>query len=607
MLKSGLILFFLLIVWTGSGQEVFQKEIYYGNDTSKLKEVIHFTIKDTLMHGSYESFHLNGSLQTIGYFRLGIPDSTWIYYFENGRKRAEGAFRGGRAYNKWAYYYENGSKKSEGYLQDDIKHGSWTFFYENGNQKSTGTYYYDKKAGIWNYFYEDEVLKAQAYFEEGIGVYKEFYPSGGLKMEGKNEDEKSVGDWKYYYESGELQATGRFEDGLRVGEWKYYHTNGKISAIGTFTAGKETGIWKHYYQDGRVSAEGSMDSGEKDGFWKLYYPTGELKGEGDFEIGDGEYTEYYPNGTRRTSGRIVSGKKYGKWTFYTEEGLIDGEAMYHDDEGLYTGFYPNGTLKMKGVMSGDRRIGDWELYNPDGSLAGTYKPIYEDEAPIFKTRQSPKLTDPTGSEKPDYVYKNKRLRYFTPVINEYEGVIIAANPLAVAVHRLPIALEYYRQERLGYELQFVIFRNPFFTSNSKIPLDDIYTRGGTIEFRQKFYHADKKLGMWYFGHQIGFNALVHSVTILDNNFFEDFGQLNENRMYYGVVIGNRWVQNTSDSGFTIDAYLGIGAGIRSYTTNYSDNGGFALAFSDVIKNKGYFPILFGINIGHIGPKRRITK
>lgn len=607
MQKTGLIICFLLMQWAVWAQEIFQRELYHGGDTTKLKEVLHFTTKDTLLHGSYESFHLNGSLQTIGYYRMGVPDSLWTYYFENGRKRSEGHFCEGKTCDKWTYYFENGSKKSEGFLQGDIKHGSWTFYYENGSQKSTGTYYYDKKTGIWNYFYEDEVLKAQAYFEEGMGHYKEYYPSGGLKMEGPNKDDKSEGSWKYYYETGELQATGQFDDGLRIGEWKYYHKNGKLSAIGQFSKGKEQGIWKQYFEDGRVSSEGSMQNGQRDGFWKLYYPSGELKGEGDYTAGDGTYTEYYPNGTIRTTGTILGGKKYGRWVFYTEEGLVDGEAMYRDGEGLYTGFYPNGSLKMKGVMSGDRRIGDWELYHPDGSLAGTYKPIYEEEEPIFKTRRSARLTDPVGSDKPEYLYKNNRLRYFTPVINEYQGVIIGTNPLGMIVDRLPIALEYYRQERSGYQLQFILIRDPFFTANAKVPLEEIYTRGGTIEFLQKFYHADKKYGMWYFGHQVGFSSLVHSVTILDINFLEDFGQLNESRMYYGIVIGNRWVQRRTDAGFTIDAYVGIGAGVRSYVDNYSGNPGFDAAFADVIKGSGYFPVLFGLNIGHIGPKRRVTK
>ena len=607
MRKTGLTIFLMLMGWAGTAQQIFQKEYYFENDSSKLKEVIHFTVADSTIHGSYESFHHNGSLQTFGYYNMGIPDSTWTYYFENGRKRAQGKYKEGETDGKWTYYFENGNKKSEGILRKDIKNGTWNFYYENGQMKSTGTYYADQKSGIWNYFYEDNLLKAQAYFEEGKGNYKEYYPSGGIKMEGPNNNEKSEGEWTYYYETGEVQAKGQFENGLRIGEWTYFHKNGKISAVGKFSEGEEQGVWKHYYEDGTVSAEGAMQSGEKDGFWKLYYPTGELKGEGEYTIGDGMYKEYYPNGTQRTQGQVKNGQKFGKWVFYSEEGLVDGQAVFNDGEGLYEGYYSDGTLKMKGMMRDEKRIGEWQLFNPDGTLAGTYRPIYENESPIFKTRESRHLTDPMGSDKPDYLFKNNRLRYFTPMINEYEGIILGGNPLEVTVNSFPIALEYYFQERLGYELQFILHRDPFFKPLIDASIDEVYTRGGTFEFRQKFYHTDRKYGMWYFGHQLGFTYLTHTVNTLDNTFAEVTGQLYENRLYYGVFVGSRWMQRFADSGFTIDGYIGVGAGIRGYQTNYDANSGFEQAFADQFKNRGYFPVLIGLNFGFVGPKRRQTK
>ncbi len=600
------IIFLFFLIGAGA-QETFQREVFFNADSAQLKEIAHFRKSDSTLHGTYEAFHPNGSLQTFGHYQNGLPDSTWVYYYFNGRKRAEGKFKQGKSNGKWIYYYENGNRKSEGMLRDDIKHGTWTFYFESGKPKSTGTYYSDKKAGIWNYFYEDEVLKAQAYYENGTGIYKEFYPSGGVKMEGENEHEKSVGDWKYYYESGELQAEGKFEEGLRVGEWIYYHKNGQKAAVGKFTAGKEDGVWKHFYEDGTISAEGAMESGERDGFWKLYYPTGDLKGEGDFELGNGQYVEYYPSGKQRTRGQVKNGKKHGNWVFYSEEGLVDGEATFKNGEGTYTGFYPDGSVKMSGDMKDDKRVGEWQLYNQDGSLAGTYKPIYEDEAPIFKTRELSTPTDPIGSDKPEYLFKSNKLRYFTPTINEYDGVIFGTNPLFTGINRFPIAIEYYQQERLGYELQFTILREPFFVGDAQIGLNDVYSRGGTVEFRQKFYHEDRKLGMWYFGHLLGFGSLRHSVKVLDSSFEQELGEMTESRGYYGLTIGTRWVQRLTDSGFTIDAYVGMGFGLRDFQKNYAPDTTLDAQFDPLVKSKGYFPVLFGLNFGLVGPKRRLTK
>lgn len=607
MWRVRIILVLLVISSSAHGQEIFQKEIYFDSDSTVLKEVIHFKKKDSTLHGTYESFHLNGSLQTFGHYLNGQPDSVWVYYYQNGRKRAKGRFTEGRTDGKWTYYYENGNEKSSGILRNDVKHGTWTFYYESGKPKSTGTYYNDKKSGIWNYFYEDEILKAQAYYEEGSGLYKEFYPSGTMKMEGENKDEKSEGEWSYYYESGELQARGDFKSGLRVGEWIYYHPNGEKAAVGKFIEGHEDGVWKHYFEDGSLSAEGSMESGEKDGFWKLYYPTGEVKGEADYNTGDGEYIEYYPSGKRKTSGQILDGKKHGSWVFYSEEGLIDGKADFSKGEGTYTGYYPDGSLKMKGDMKDDRRVGEWELYNTDGTLAGTYKPIYENEAPIFKTRESESFAEPSGSDKPQYLFKNKKIRYFTSTINEYQGVIVGGNPAGAFIGKLPIALEFYQQERLGYELQFILHRDPFFTPEANIPLDNVFTRGGTIQLRQKFYHPDRKLGMWYFGHLLGYGNLTHSVRTIDENLEVTLGEVTENRYYYGIIVGDRWMQRFADSGFTVDGYVGLGIGRRTFTKNYTASQEVDSAFRNTIKDQPYFPVLIGLNIGFIGPKRRLTK
>ena len=607
MLPLWMISLLWILAFYTNAQSIFQREIFYGSDSSRLKEVIHFDSNDSTLEGSYESFHDNGSLQTFGHYKDNLPDSSWVYYYFNGRKRASGNFKQGRTNGKWIYYYENGNKKSEGIFREDIKHGLWTFFYESGKPKSTGTFVSNKKAEIWNYFYEDEMAKAQAYYENGQGVYKEFYPSGGIKMEGLNEDERSEGEWKYYFESGEIQAKGEFESGLRIGEWVYYHKNGTKSAVGKFTSGEEDGVWKHYYEDGTVSAEGAMESGERDGFWKLYYPTGEVKGEGDFELGNGVYFEYYPSGKQRTRGQLKQGKKHGKWVFYSEEGLVDGEATFKSGQGVYIGFYPDGRVKMKGEMKDDKRIGEWELYNQDGSLAGTYKPIYEDEAPIFKTRELEFPRDPTGSDKPEFLFRNNKLRYFTSSINEYDGVIFGGNPLAIGLGHFPIALEYYQHERLGYELQFTLHRDPFFTVDADIGFNSVYTRGGTVEFKQKFYHPDGRIGMWYFGHLVGAGGLQHSVKIVDQSSMQNQGEVSESRFYYGLITGTRWMQRFADSGITIDAYIGVGFGVRNFHENYVPSTAFDTEFESILKPKGYFPVLIGLNFGFVGPKRRLTK
>ena len=263
---------------------------------------------------------------------------------------------------------------------------------------------------------------------------------------------------------------------------------------------------------------------------------------------------------------------------------------------------------MTGLLKDDKRIGEWVLYNPDGSTAGTYHPIYEDEKPIFKSRISEDPTERLISEKPDYKFKRKGFKYFQPTINEYRGVILGTNPSWLVVHRLPVALEYYMQERLGYELQIDIVREPFFTSDQNIDTYELYRRGSKIHFRQKFYSTDKPLGMTYFGHQLSFNYIKSQVNHIDttivNATVNRFGSLIETGFGYGVFVGNRWMKDVGNSGISIDVYLGISIEGRSFEKQYEPTQVLDNYFDREIGGNVNFPIVFGINFGLVGPKSK---
>ncbi len=608
MLKSCTYIALLFLALTSFSQKQ-QGKRYYGSDSTKIKEIFHFSLNDSTLTGSYESFHSNGSLQTHGWYLQNLPDSTWTYYYENGRLKAVGRYSKGQADGLWKYYYENGNIKSEGILNGIIKEGKWTFYFENGGEKSSGEYLKSEKTGIWNYFYEDGSIKAQAFYNENEGEYKEFYPFGNIRMEGTTINDRSEGEWVYYYESGEVEASGEFIEGLRTGLWEYYHPNGETKATGNYSKGKRDGEWKYFHSNGVLSQSGRLYQDQKEGYWKLFYPTGELQGEATYDKGSGESSEYYTNGGKKSSGQIIDGAKEGKWVYYAENGRIEGEALFENGKGDYTGYYPNGNLKMEGRIEDDKRVGEWTLYNPNGSVAGTYNPIYENEKPIFKTRLSREYSsdDPDRFDKPEYKFKRRGLRYFQYRINEYRAVILGTNPVWLANDQLPIAIEYYMQERLGYELQLDLIRNPFFISNENIRDYTLFKRGAQISFRQKLYHEDSKFGMFYFGHQLSYSHVNYQVNHPDTLIFptfQKFGSMIESSYSYGVFIGNRYMRDVGDSGWTIDFFLGISVANRSYNRKFEADPVLDVYFNPEVQSALHFPVIFGVNFGFAGPDNK---
>ena len=609
MLKSCVTILLIVFSLFAMGQKTFVKRTYYDEEKTQLKEIVTLMKSDSSLHGKYQSLYLNGSLSVAGYYDHNLSDSTWIYYFENGRKKMEGSYSQGKQNGKWTYFYESGELKAKGIYQNNIRHGHWTYYFENGQEKSSGLYFNDLKEGIWNYSYEEGSLKAQAYFNKGVGSYKEFYPNGNIKTKGTNSHGQSEGEWTYYYESGETEANGVFKNGLREGPWKYFHKNGQVSAEGNFKSGEKSGIWKYYFPDGTVSSEGQMSKDQKDGFWKLYYQTGEVKGEGKYEKGSGDYIEYYASGKQKARGQIINDQKEGTWTYFSEEGLEDGTADFKKGRGDYIGYYPNGVIKMKGTIEDNKRVGEWSLYNPDGSLAGTYRPIYEEQKPIFRTTEEVRLKeDKNKKDKPEYRYKNKKLRYFEPRINEYNGIIVGTNPAWTLIGRLPLAVEYYIQERLGFEAQLTLLRDPFFTYD-RVKINSTKSIGSNIAIRQKFYHDDTNLGMFYFGHQLLGGFSQHHAYVYDSISFrpatiERKLEASEKRIAYGLFIGNRWMQRAEDSGFTIDVNIGVAIGRRFFTKDFDPEPQFDAHFSELNQDEIYLPIIMTINIGFAGPKRR---
>ena len=602
-----------LIAWLGGQSQSFETKKYYDEEKLDLQEIIEFRLSDSIPHGVYQSFYQNGNAKIKGNYKDGLPDGSWVYFYENGRKKTEGFYRASTQQGRWTYYFESGQLKASGTLENGEKTGYWTNYFENGNEKSSGSYFQDQKEGIWNYFFEDGSSKAQAYYESGNGSYKQFYPSGSIRMQGYNAQGVSEGTWEYYYESGELQAIGSFNRGLRDGQWEFYHKNGNVSASGRYENGKKTGHWTYYHENGQKSSEGEHVEDARDGEWNLYYESGDVKAVGSYDQGDGVYTEYYPSGTQKAKGEILDGKRHGSWIFFNESGVMDGEANFQSGKGEYTGYYPDQSVKMKGTLEDDKRVGEWELYNPDGSLAGVYRPIYEEEKPFYRITEIPPADETGGkgpSDKPEYVFKTKSIRYFKKTVNEYVGVIFATNPLWIIVDQLPLSAEYYFQERLGYELQLVYHRDPFFKLWRDAALNEVYSEGVGIFFRQKFYHPEEEFGMFYFGHELTVSIMNHQAKVQDMRVLPfERTEINTNEVLgaYGLFVGARWMQNGQNPGFTIDAYVGADVGFRSWERLYDEtNQDFNDVFESFNQSSLYVPIRFGVNLGWTVRRRSKT-
>ncbi len=570
----------------------FTRQTYHDQKKENLKEV--YQVKDTIrnvLHGRYVSYYLNGNIESKGQFTNNETTGVWEFFYETGNLKMRGILRQNANYGLWEYFYESGQKSMEGSINGKLREGEWRSYYENGQVKEVGDYINNKRSGLWKNYFEDGTKKGEIEYNDDFGRYTEYYHSGKVLAEGPRSGTKNSGHWRLFAEDGTLQSEGEFSNGKKNGSWTNYFPSGKVSSKGNYVNDDEYGNWEYFFEDGVLQSSGQYLDGQKNGHWKSVGVERNTTNEITYDKGSGEYREYYASGKLKSKGNIVNGKKQGKWEYFREDGKLEGDCTFNQGKGVYHGYYPNGNLQTKGPLEDDLKTGTWEIYENDGKLSGYYKPFYDDHN---LGKEITSLANKTAAKKS--MKRARGFNYFDARSNEFQGVIVATNPIFIAAGRLPLGVEFYLEERIGHEFEFVGIRDPFFKSDSEIAPNKLFERGYTISIKQKFYNR-AKVGMWYFGQEIRFTNMGHFVNqpIFPNSTEVFTVNAVEQRIEWGVLLGYRIMRKNDAKGFTIDAFIAGNIGYRGFNVD-SD---YATYFADINQNKFSTTFHFGLNFGNV--------
>jgi antitoxin component YwqK of YwqJK toxin-antitoxin module len=574
---------------TLAAQPVLRKT-WHDKERQFVKEI--FQVKDTvrnIRNGRYTSYYVNGKVESRGYFENNQTTGIWEFFYESGNLKMRGVLKNGTNSGNWEFFYENGQKSMEGVMNGRTREGKWNYYYENGSLKETGTYVAGKRQGIWKAFYEDGTLKSEGEYNDDYGLITEYYHSGKVYGSGPKAGTRKVGRWRYFSEAdGTLSSEGDYADGRKNGLWTGYYPSGKVASQGNYIQGEPHGQWNYYYENGQLSSAGVFSEGKRDGYWVSFSTEGKKISECNLSNGTGQYQEYYPSGKLKITGNIVDELREGEWIFYREDGTREGVCQYERGKGRYSGFYPNGALHTRGEMEGDKKVGTWEIYDPYGKLTGYYRPYYDEQNLAEQIVQLSKENTRTSAK------VRRGFSYFTERTNEFKGIILGGNPMLVFAGRLPMAVEFYNQERLGHEFEFTGIRDPFFVADHNIATDKPFRRGYSMAVRQKFYNP-VRAGMWYFAHEIRFTNLGHFVNeeIAPDNVITL--SASEQRVQYGLLAGYRIMQRNNRKGFTLDLFVGCDIGYR----NFDVSGVSQPYFVSVNQSPVAATFQGGLHIGHV--------
>ncbi len=578
------------ISFSSFGQD-FLRRTYHDKNKKDLKEV--YQVQDTIsnvLNGRYISYFVNGNVESRGQFRNNETVGVWEFFYETGNLKMRGMLKQNSSFGAWEYFYESGKKSMEGSINGKQREGVWKMYYESGALHEEGEFSKSKHVGLWTTYFEDGSKKGEIDYKDDFGRYTEYGIDGKVIAEGPKNGTTQVGYWRFYGAEGVLQAEGEFESGKKTGEWKSFYANSKLLSIGNYKEGIPVDTWMYYFEDGTVSSSGTYKNGSKNGYWNSYSLDGKLKSEIHFENGSGEYKEFHTTGVIKSKGQVVEGLRQGIWEFYFEDGGVEGRCEYVNGKGNYTGFFPTGSVQTKGFMDGEKKVGTWEIYEHDGKLSGYYKPFYDnqklkDEIIMLSNRSTVSSSN-----------KKSKVRYFDERFNEFRGLIVAGNPVFMFAGRFPFAAEFYMQERLGHEFEFIGIRNPFFKADADIPVGKDFERGYSMAIRQKFYNR-LKAGLWYFGQEVRFTNIGHFTNFSVSQNPENIFTANalEQRFEYGVLIGYRILKRNNGPGFTLDTFVTGDIGYRNFNVDNS----YTQYFDDLNQSKFVASFHFGLNIGHV--------
>jgi uncharacterized protein len=589
-----LLLFFLITATVIHAlSQGFTRQTFHDKEKKHLKEL--YAVRDTIrniLHGRYISYYLNGNVESKGQFTNNETTGVWEFFFETGNLKMRGILRQNANFGLWEYFYESGQKSMEGYINGKFREGEWKSYYENGQVKEAGEYRNNKRSGWWKMFFEDGVPKGDIDYVDDHGTYTEYYHSGKVAAEGPRVGQKNVGHWRFFAEDGTINAEGEYFNGKRHGQWSFYHSSGKTAAKGKYENDVPVGKWDYFFDNGVMSSTGEYSAGEKSGYWKAMNRDGTLNNEVSYQKGSGDYREYYPSGKLRCKGKLVNAKKEGTWEYYFEDGKREGECEFVNNKGTYFGYYPNGNLQTKGTLDGDTKIGTWEIYENDGKLSGYYRPFYDDKKIANEILG---LAERESAERKTYS-KRKNMSYFDARFNEFRGVILATNPIMTLKGTLPVSVEFYFQERLGTEFEFIGIRDPFFQTDANIPAGEQFKRGYAIAVKQKFYN-NIKTDIWYFGHELRFTNNAHFVNeiITAGNASVYTFSATEQRIEYGPLLGYRVMRRNNAEGFTVDAFVSFNFGFRAFDVDANSQE----YFESLKQSRLSTHFNFGFNLGRV--------
>lgn len=88
---------------------------------------------ETVRHGVYSAWHVNGQKGLEGQFVNGQPEGSFEWWYPNGQLQAKGHYQDGKPAGQWRWWHANGMKMMEGTYEKGDQVGDWSQWSDQGS------------------------------------------------------------------------------------------------------------------------------------------------------------------------------------------------------------------------------------------------------------------------------------------------------------------------------------------------------------------------------------------------------------------------------------------------------------------------------------------
>lgn len=306
------------------------KKIFYSDGTLKEKFSYKILAGDTVRVGDYEFYYPSGNVYQRGSYADGKIVGKFYIFYESGKTKTIFSFADGKKNGEFQIFYESGSVRQAGAFSDDKLDGRIIDFAENSDTIRFAEYKSGVLDGEFCEFDGKFRRESFTFIDSKIqGLYKKYYPTGELNLQGIRKGENLEGQVSTYYrfgnkaaemyfsqgvkngiettffENGNVMNVSKYVAGTRNGEYIANYSNGNLAEKGCYVGGRRAGIWTSFYSDGKtLYTTGEYKDGEYFGLWRIFYSDGTLKKAAVFDMSsENGHSEYFsPSGEQTYKG-----------------------------------------------------------------------------------------------------------------------------------------------------------------------------------------------------------------------------------------------------------------------------------------------------------------